>query len=144
MFYTQSTVRSPLSIFIIFILLLTKQISADRNIRRWKNISCPTKSFLDRQKYFSSDETDFSTDRNILNLQKILTFVHYGFRYVTVFLFFLGGGGGSRRGSRLGIHVLYRPLLINSSFTSMQDFILKLRQITDFDVLFLVAMMIFR
>ena len=35
-------------------------------------------------------------------------------------------------------------LLINGSFTSMQDFILKLRQITDFDVLFLVALMTFR
>ena len=31
-------------------------------------------------------------------------------------------------------------LLINGSFTSIQDFILKLRQITDFDVLFLVAL----
>ena len=34
--------------------------------------------------------------------------------------------------------------LINGSFTSMQDFILKLRQITDFDVLFLVALLTFR
>ena len=39
---------------------------------------------------------------------------------------------------------LKKCLLINGSFTSIQDFILKLRQITDFDVLFLVALMIFR
>ena len=35
-------------------------------------------------------------------------------------------------------------LLMNGSFTSMQDFILKRRQTTDFDVLFPVTLMVFR
>ena len=46
---------------------------------------------------------------------------------------------GKKRAKQLKI-----CLLINGSFISMQDLILKPRQITDFDVLFPVALMAFR
>ena len=100
--------------------------------RCWKKISRPTKRFLNRQKDFLSDETDFSSDKCISQPTEIfstckkfsITFVHYGFPYVTRYLdsflsfsflfFFLGGGEvggrrGSKRGSRFGVRVLYRP-----------------------------------
>ena len=51
---------------------------------------------------------------------------------------------GARGWQKARLQIKNMSLLINGSFTSMQDFILKLRQITDFDVLFPVALMIFR
>ena len=89
-------VHSPKSAVHFYnIYIVTKQISTDRNIRRWKNISRPTK-LISRPTEIISTCKKFS-----------ITFVHYDFRYVTVFFsfFFFGGGGGaggSRRGSKRG------------------------------------------
>ena len=121
-FYTQSAVCSPLSIFYIGILNRQKK-------------SRPTKTFS-TGKIFLVRQKDFLTDKNISCPRKLIShpinvfldrqkcsqvaknFVHHGFPYCTrnlhiVFFFnsffslffFLGGGvGGSRRGSRLGVH----------------------------------------
>ena len=86
--------------------------STDKNISRpMKLISHPINVFLERQKHSQAA-------KNYRSLLSTMAFHIVPGSYILVsffFLFFLGGAGGRgyRRGSRLGVHVLYRPLLLS-------------------------------